>query len=510
MKQDHIIQKVFVDIIINNKEKAFALKEDINSFLSLEVFPEIEKYLNALEYRLAGRILQLPHLELNLDTKNSLLDTELKNKIIQLFREELSEITESTEISDRETANNHTSLLTDSQEKNIQTFIYFLENGCMPWWNSGKKEILILERPVFDSLILAESFQKRIIPVLAKRNIQDRIIHQLSDEQIVKLCLSLLKDRHLKINLESDVLRHLSKLSSPDRLMAWRLVLDVLSEYLNVSDCNLHEYILQRIRRTETVSSDLSASSKRSRSPDSSGIPGSFKSKKSDQNRKTAVKIFPFIEEDATDAISELVRSNAFKSAENLKIQDKASDEKEVARYDNESRNHKDLIPDEGQYIENAGLVLIHPFIKTLFEHCDLIHTETQQLTDPERCAHLLHYIATGNTNAPEYHMVFEKFLCNIPFNQSINRNIKLSRKHKTQAKNVIESVQHHWNPMKNSSAALLQNEFFQRSGKLAVTENDYTITVERKTQDILLDRLGWGIGLIKLPWQEKFIFVNW
>jgi len=153
---------------------------------------------------------------------------------------------------------------------------------------------------------------------------------------------------------------------------------------------------------------------------------------------------------------------------------------------------------------------LIHPFIKTFFEHCNLLDPKTQQLIDPELCAHLLHYIATGKTNAPEYDMVFEKFLCNIPMHQTINKHIKLSRKHKTQAKNVIESVQHNWNPMRKSSAALLQNEFFQRSGKLVVTDHDYTLIIERKAQDILLDQLGWGIGLVKLPWQEKFIFINW
>jgi hypothetical protein len=94
--------------------------------------------------------------------------------------------------------------------------------------------------------------------------------------------------------------------------------------------------------------------------------------------------------------------------------------------------------------------------------------------------------------------------------NQSINRHIKLSRKHKTQVKNLIESVQQNWKPMKKSSVALLQNEFFQRSGKLVITDHDYTLTVERKTQDILLDKLAWGISFVKLPWKEKFMFVNW
>lgn len=64
--------------------------------------------------------------------------------------------------------------------------------------------------------------------------------------------------------------------------------------------------------------------------------------------------------------------------------------------------------------------------------------------------------------------------------------------------------------PHEKSSVELLQNEFFQRSGKLIVTDHDYTITIKQKIQDILLKKLGWGIGLVKLPWKEKFIFVNW
>ncbi|WP_346985759.1 hypothetical protein [Chryseobacterium sp. POE27] len=60
MKQDHIIQKVFVEITVNNKEKAYCIKDDINSFLSIDVFPEIEKYINGIEQKLAGHTLQIP------------------------------------------------------------------------------------------------------------------------------------------------------------------------------------------------------------------------------------------------------------------------------------------------------------------------------------------------------------------------------------------------------------------------------------------------------------------
>ena len=496
MKQDHIIQKVFVEISVNNKDKAFSIKEDISSFLSIDVFPEIEKYINALEYKLDDHTLQIPRLELNLDVKNSSLNAELKDKIAQLFKDELSEITKPIDKSDQETESDSKAYLIDNQEKAIQTFIYFLEKGNMPWWNSSTNGIAFLEPQVFNTLIVNSNFQKKIISVFSKPNVQERIINQLSDEQIAQLCFSILKNRELKINLNVDIIQYISKLNHTERQIVWRLVLNVLSQHLSSSNVNLREYLLQQIVKIESASTVFS------------------KTKNKHENLKTAVKIFPFIKEDEIFKSIESIKNNPkekSEKSENLKTQKETIHQKNEKFNENLSQDdHNELSQDDGQYVQNAGLILIHPFIKTFFEHCDLIDLKTQQLINPELCAHLLHYIATGKTNAPEYDMVFEKFLCNIPMQQTINRHIKLSRKHKTQAKNVIESVQHNWSSMKKSSVALLQNEFFQRPGKLVVTDHDYTLTVEQKTQDILLKNLGWGLGLIKLPWKKKFMFVNW
>ncbi|WPO92594.1 contractile injection system tape measure protein [Chryseobacterium sp. HR92] len=480
MKQNHIIQKVFLEITVNNKEKALRIKDDINSFLSIDVFPEIEKHINALEYKLDGHTLQIPRLELNLEVKSSALNTELKGQIAELFKDELSEITKPIETSHQETESDTKPYLVDHQEKMLKAFIYFLEKGAMPWWNSESNAMAILEPSVFERIISAAGFQKSILSALSKENVRNRLINQLSDEQIAQLCLAILKNKELKINLKTDTIRHLSKLNHTDRIAIWRLVFNVISEYLNTSNNHPREYLLQEISTIEQI--------------------GLSTTKNNHQNRKTVVKIFPFITE---NEISESIKTNVADQPENVETSIEPIQEKNVIV-------QEDVTQNEGQYIQNAGLILIHPFIKPLFEHCELVDPKTQQLIDPELCAHLLHYIATGKINAPEYDMIFEKFLCNIPMHQPINRHIKLSRKHKSQAKNVIESVQHNWAPMKKSSAALLQNEFFQRPGKLVITDSDYTLIVERKTQDILLEKLSWGIGLVKLPWQKKFIFVNW
>ena len=493
MNQDSIIQKVFVEITVGNKEKAYRIKDDISSFLSIDVFPEIEKYINALERKFPGRTLQIPRLELNLDVKNSALNTELKNTVIQHFQEELSEIAGPVLGAEQETENSTEAHLVGSTEKMIRTFIYFLEHGSMPWWNPGKATD-ILEPSVFETLISADRFPQIMKSVLPKQEVQDRLILQLPDVQLAQLCRMMLKDKHQEFIPGNEVIRSVSRRTLPDRMLVWRLILNAVSACTDSPNNHFQEYIVRQILKISTT--------------------GTLQAETIRKKLKTIVNVFPFMKEQEIERkISESLKTtrpdfpaNEESRSEALRRKEQSVPEEAVS---GENRP-EEAIPDEGQYVAHAGLILIHPFIRTFFEHCGLLDPKTRQLLDPELGAHLLHYIATGKTNAPEYDMVFEKFLCNIPAQQPISRHIKLSRKHKAQAKNVIESVRHNWSPMKNSSAALLQNEFFRRPGKLMVTDYDYTLTVERKTQDILLDKLAWGIGLVKLPWKEKFMYVNW
>lgn len=494
MNQDHIIKKVFVEITVGNKEKAYSIKDGISSFLSVEVFPEIEKYVDALERRFPGQTLQIPKLDLDLEVKNSALNTELKNTIIQHFKEELSAIAEPVLNEEQEPENNTAAHLVGSTEKMIRTLIYFLEYGSLPWWNLDKRGIDFLYPAVFDTLISADSFPRTLRPVLPKEKVRDRLIHQLPDVQLARLCRVLLKNQKTEIIPEPDLIRSVSALAPHDRLMVWRLILRSVSAPTASSSDKFREYMVQQIVKAITA--------------------GTSQAESIQKNLKTIVRVFPFMKEQEIEKeITEILKISQPDPTEHVKSSSETIHQEEQFLFEkavSEESILEEAIPDDGQYIPHAGLILVHPFIKTFFEHCQILDPENQQLLDPELGAHLLHYVATGKTNAPEYDMVFEKFLCNIPAHQPIGRHVKLSRKHKTQAKNVIESVRHNWSPMKNSSTALLQNEFFQRPGKLVVTDYDYTLTVERKTQDILLDKLAWGIGLVKLPWKEKFMYVNW
>jgi hypothetical protein len=171
-----------------------------------------------------------------------------------------------------------------------------------------------------------------------------------------------------------------------------------------------------------------------------------------------------------------------------------------------------DLVNDQifDQYIDNAGLILIHPFLKHLFDTCHLLD-KNNEISNPEVAAHLLHYLATGREQDYEHSMIFEKFLCNMPTNQPIDRNILLPEKYKTEAREMLRSVLINWDKMKNSSVELLQNEFLQRPGKITLKDDESPkIIIERKTQDILLDNLSWNISIVKLAWKKRIIYTDW
>lgn len=492
MEQNHIIDRVTVEISVTNKEKAHEIKDSISSFLNIDIFPKLETYLNSIQPTLPKHTLQISELMLDINESHSSLNALLKNSITEAFEKEFTENIKPD--TDNYVEKDLKINLVGEQEKLLNTFIYFLEKGYMPWWNSNENSTSILEPAVFNKIVSEKDFVSKMVYIMRDYKTRDRIINQLTDSQILKICRKITKNTNLKMVLKVATVSHLTEQSLSDRKTIWTLILDALALYLITPNENeLGEYIMKQIITK---------------------IP--ILNKERNQNIQQQVwekiaGIFSFKKQNDDFIIlkSKIGHTNA-----------QLSKEKKLRKAAQEKITNKDLKPNspppedtvneaDDRHVQNAGLVLIHPFINNFFKRCNLLDPINKKLTDPELCVHLLHYIATGKTNQPESSMLFEKFLCGIPLQQSISRHIKISRKQKSETTKLIGAVQQNWSAMKNSSVELLQNEFFQRSGKLILKDNPL-ITIEKKTQDILLNKLSWGLGFIKLPWQEQFIYINW
>ena len=132
-------------------------------------------------------------------------------------------------------------------------------------------------------------------------------------------------------------------------------------------------------------------------------------------------------------------------------------------------------------YVPNAGLIILHPYLKHFFRNCEITN-DNNEIINKELAIHALHYLATKKEHQLESQMLFEKFLCGVPVITPIRRHIQLSDTIKQQAEELLESVIENWGVLHNASTDLLRHEFLQRQGKLSFKEDSPKIVIERKT----------------------------
>lgn len=165
-------------------------------------------------------------------------------------------------------------------------------------------------------------------------------------------------------------------------------------------------------------------------------------------------------------------------------------------------------------YVENAGIVLLNPFLPYLFQNLELTDGKTfLNEQAQEKAVHILQFIATGQEECMEYAMPLNKLLCGLPLDHPLERFVKPSEEDKQSCEVLIRAAIKQWTVLKNTSSVELQHSFLQREGKLAIRPDEqWGLQVERKSIDILLDKLpyGWGYSVIQLPWMNNMLFVEW
>ena len=74
----------------------------------------------------------------------------------------------------------------------------------------------------------------------------------------------------------------------------------------------------------------------------------------------------------------------------------------------------------------------------------------------------------------------------------------------------LLAAVIDHWTALGDASPDALRGTFLTRPGKLSRRGDDDVLQVEPQSFDILLDRLPWGIGAVRLPWMTRPLWVEW
>jgi hypothetical protein len=162
-------------------------------------------------------------------------------------------------------------------------------------------------------------------------------------------------------------------------------------------------------------------------------------------------------------------------------------------------------------YVANAGIVLLHPFLSRLFDNLGLT---TGGIFVDKRLTHkaltVLHYLATGETSVLEYNLTLAKLLCELPLNSPVDGHWILTKEEQETCDGLLKVAIDYWSALGNTSPEGLREGFLQRKGKLINRPSGWLLQVERTTIDVLVDRLPWGLGIVKLPWMGDFLTVEW
>ena len=165
----------------------------------------------------------------------------------------------------------------------------------------------------------------------------------------------------------------------------------------------------------------------------------------------------------------------------------------------------------ENIYVKNAGLIILHPFLKPLFEQTNLSEKDLWISKESQQKAILLtQYLITGKTEIFENELVLNKVICGLPIENVVNTKLKISNLEIEKCLSLLEAVLDHWKSLKGSSVETVRETFLQRNGKLLLKNNKQELWVEEKGVDILMDQLPWGIGTIKTPWMTELLMCNW
>ena len=227
-----------------------------------------------------------------------------------------------------------------------------------------------------------------------------------------------------------------------------------------------------------------------------------FESTLQEALKSTALPTAPHTEKALND-----YRETLEQQIEHLQDELRSGLKEAIESYEAEEREEQHLTEgkkDEGffseeadeYYIENAGLVIVWPFLSRFFAALGLldkgafVNEATRQ-----KAVHLLQYLVQPDEKAYEHLLPLNKLLCGMDVSLPLALEQEITEKEKQEAEALLEAVLSNWGILKSSSVEGLREAFLLRNGKLIKQqEGQYLLQVEQKSYDMIMTKIAWGL----------------
>lgn len=482
----HVIRNQYLSVDLQGTEpEGMAMHQRLPGLFNSVVAPAIEQALDT--YAEAEKVLVIDKLEIDLGSiALANLETELGARIYEalaaLLTQKKQSKPEAGNSSGSETTQTSPRLVNKSQ-RTIEAFLHFLRTGTLPWWFSLNKNVnleqtisaLLLQMPQDEhdaagaetattevplpTYSILKTHTDELWQLLREPGNLNRLMLQFS-MPFVHLILREIADPYY--SLTQQLLKKLQSLAVP---LHERNVLERLFTQKAISLAVAHagrpdeQTLLQEVRHELLADAPM-------------------------------LKLFGQLFADTKTTYIPLQTSEP----------PHITPSKPVKSYTR---------PDEGLFVPNAGIVLLHPFLPVFFEGLEI--ASAGQIADQEKALALLAYLATGTEETPEYELVLPKLLTNVPLASPVPLKTELNENERLEADALLDAVLKHWDALRQTSRDGLRGSFLLRHGKLTQkTDGSWLLQIEPQTYDILLDHLPWSISMIQLPWMENMLWVEW
>jgi hypothetical protein len=492
-----------------NESLVFAMEDIINKIVPDDIWLTIEN----LEFDLGV-----------LDNQN--FESQFKTKFLQLLEQKIADIIHSSQHDLKQEDESET---LSAGNKRWKAIVYFLRSGTLPWWWDTSQKL-------FDPLEcrnMMEVHNDEIIRELKSWQYQSHVVKRLINHFPTKLLDELIQLLLPGFNVP-DFRLFIKKLkfSGIDRSLTERAVYNefvhVLFKYVfsdrKFSYPELYEAVWQSLilwisgdssqkysvalNKIKSYIPELDQERKYKDNPAFIGL------KKLVQGRK--LNIDPARKEAHVNLPSKSPTTDPGKASKTREAEGSAiyidKDNSKSPTNDPEKASKTREVEGSAIYIENAGLVLLHPYLKTFLNEFALVEDKKFRDRNASFTAILLlQYLVYGNKiHFQEYNLALNKILCGIPMREPVDTTLPEGLEYHHEVYGLLAAVIGHWKALKNTSINGLRETFLQRDGKLSDQGEFWLLQVEHKPYDILLEALPWGISIIKLPWMKKHLQVEW
>ncbi len=461
-----IIRKEKLKIHTSDEQYAFRVRKQLNDSLQFDLITVMEKVFAQIES--PGVYTNIDKIKIDLGTITpedfeqhfvQLVESKLISELRKQIPQDSSTPFASEEKNDpgfdlSNVTNDPLLQFNSARQQSLIALLYFLENGIYPWWY--KKEFQKTPAELLDTLTKDET-ESLILKILSTRK---RLGHEEVKNIIKRLFIHLPKAKN------ESVVRQLLDLHNT---------------------IPLTRNIRELIKNKDDLKQFYSIS-----------------------ERDFYTRLFGFLMSENIEAAIDTIKNFIAQ----LKNEQKANVEPMPSAKEKQvlEKRRSATVTEEGIYISNAGLVLVHPYLQSFFAEAGLLDEKNQFISVPARqkATVLLYYLQCGNEEYHEWEMALNKILSGMQYDELVPDGIRMTENEKEECRSLLQAVVNHWEALKGASIESMQNTFFLREGKITWKENHWLLQIERTGFDILIDRLPWSLTTIKLPWLEHLIFTEW